>query len=691
MRAEYSVANTYLELSADGETGHLVRIANRLTGDDYLKVELNTPLYKLFCIDRATGSRVEIIPSAPAEVHTETFPDNGSNLSLSFAGGATVSGESADIAATVTVNVSGDDPESRWAIKVSNNDSRYKVTEVLFPYVQGFYLGDSWSDDSIIYPHHAGERTIAPVTEYTSERFKSFWRAGTKQDEQGTYYREINYCGLASMMWMYYYDDANGFHISSYDPDFLVTGLRVETGGPEHPWMGWGMRKYITIDHGACWQSHDYGIAITTEDWHWGARRYRAWFDSVVTIHDNPEYLKDETILSQCYNFKRGGVVYKRFSDIPSMYEEGLADYGMRHMFIASWNRSGFDQDYPEYHPDMDLGSCRQLAQGCEYVNEHNGFVTFYVNSRIFHIKSDYFESLGKKWAMKNYDGTMYHEVYGPHEFVVLCPSDEQWQNRLIDTASWMVESYGASGIYLDQLGSAEPFPCYDPGHTHNDIGQFNQGYMRILRVLHERIQSISPNTFLMIENCGDIYGSYVWGNLTWNGDDYDEFYNVYKYTFPEYAQVHMVNPRRNIDGADRTAKLQNDIARAIALGAVFWVGLDKIPYLTECDHAYLRAAITMRNRIQPLIRDAAFADNDGIADCDPRIQAVRWKLSSGGSLYVVSNPEQVGNAKISVKPEGEIAWFGIDGTEGQPLHRTSAEAVHIDVPASNVSCIVVR
>ena len=47
-----------------------------------------------------------------------------------------------------------------------------------------------------------------------------------------------------------------------------------------------------------------------------------------------------------------------------------------------------------------------------------------------------------------------------------------------------------------------------------------------------------------MTENCGDIYGSYTWGNLTWNGAEYDEYYNVFKYTFPEFVQVNMVNPR---------------------------------------------------------------------------------------------------------------------------------------------------
>ena len=47
--------------------------------------------------------------------------------------------------------------------------------------------------------------------------------------------REINYCGLASMTWMDITDRDFGMHVGSHDPSFPVTGLRVETGGPEDP------------------------------------------------------------------------------------------------------------------------------------------------------------------------------------------------------------------------------------------------------------------------------------------------------------------------------------------------------------------------------------------------------------------------------------------------------------------------
>lgn len=95
----------------------------------------------------------------------------------------------------------------------------------------------------------------------------------------------------------------------------------------------------------------------------------------------NPAFLADECALNQCYNFKRTGNIEHTFRDIPQMYEEGAA-WGVRHMFLASWNRTGFDSFYPEYYPDMELGSAMEFRRGLEYVREHGGFSTLYINAR---------------------------------------------------------------------------------------------------------------------------------------------------------------------------------------------------------------------------------------------------------------------------------------------------------------------
>ena len=97
-----------------------------------------------------------------------------------------------------------------------------------------------------------------------------------------------------------------------------------------------------------------------------------------------------------------------------------------------------------------------------------------------------------------------------------------------------------------------------------------------------------------MTENCGDIYGSYTWGNLTWNGAEYDEYYNVFKYTFPEFVQVNMVNPRGwETEDRDQRLWFYRDMHRAVTLGSVLWMGITtrmsagrRISYLWQEDGA---------------------------------------------------------------------------------------------------------
>lgn len=177
--------------------------------------------------------------------------------------------------------------------------------------------------------------------------------------------------------------------------------------------------------------------------------------------------------------------------------------------------------------------------------------------------------------AVRNEKGEPYRETYGPEHFTVNCPSDTLWRDYLLDTAEFCVKAYGCDGIYLDQLASAEPFACYCAEHSHENIGEFNNGYVYVLRELLRRLRKHNPNAYIMTENCGDIYGSYTWGNLTWNGAEYDEYYNVFKYTFPEFVQVNMVNPRGwETEDRDQRLWFYRDMHRAVTLGSVLWMGI---------------------------------------------------------------------------------------------------------------------
>lgn len=677
----------------DPRTGGLRGLINPHTGDDYLKAyERGTGRAGagLFCIglvdeslemgksaaengagrtgDAWRKNVIRALPGCPDAVNTRVAADGARIVTIHHTDlrlgvdsdddrpGAPGEGGRASVRVEVEVNIRipQDSTELLLTARVTNHEKNLAVTEFLFPAIRGVDLSD-WLkngervEDVLIMPHHAGERIVNPATAFASERYLRFSRANSKKEPDGTYSRELNYCGLASMMWMDYSAGDNGLFLASYDPVFGLTGLRVETGGPENPWLGFSFRKYLWIAPGKTWTSPAYALGVHDGDWHWGARRYRAWFDTVVTQKEPPADLLAMPGLNPRYDFKNGGRVIHRFEEIPALFEEGRKN-GLTHFFIAGWNRSGFDTDYPEYHPDMELGTPVDLEKGCRYVKEHGGIVTFYINARLFDTQSDYFDSLGSRWALRGLDGRMEHETYEPRTFAVMCPASGEWRKHIVDYATWMVKSYHAQGIYLDQLGSAEPHPCYQPDHGHAHPGEFNEGYVKLLDEVTSGIQAVDPSAFIMIENCGDIYGSRIFGSLTWNGEFYDEFFNVYKYTFPEHTQINMVHPRRIDDPVLRREFFYKDIARALLLGSVFWAAPGRRFGEDEELLDYFRKVLALRKAAAPYFAKARFVDVDGIT-VDEGIEASHWVFPDGAGEYsdmlVVAN--QAGLAGRSV------------------------------------------
>ena len=555
-----------------------------MDNENLLGVPSKAPIFSLTALDK-DNRRLSLTPTrARAEENAIVFA-----AALSDAG---------ELNVQTTLRIREEAGALHFTVSVQNDAEGFSVVETLFS-VCGLTFGED-ERTALLYPHHAGEKIVNPTQTLRSERYQQFWRAGTRL-ENGEWVRECNYCGLCSMSFMYLQNERAGLYVGSHDPRFPVTGLMVKTGGEARKYLTLGFRVHKRIAPGEAWESGAFTLALSGDDWHAGARRYRAWIGPLLAEHRTPDFLKGQAALNQCYNFKRVEEIQNRFSDIPRMWEEGH-QRGIDHMFIASWNRTGFDSYYPEYYPDMELGTALDFRRGIDYVNAHGGFATLYVNARLSDTFSDFYPRFLSQMQIEDEKGAPLKETYGPHTFTLNCPSDEQWRHMLVDICDFAAEAYHLKGIYLDQLASAEPFACYNKAHSHEDIGDFNQGYLQILSELRSRLTARDPDSYLMTENCGDIYSAYTWGNLTWNGTDYDEFYNLFRYTFPEFVQVNMCNDRSwEKEPARREKCFYADIERCVLMGNILWIGITSRylgkPELKE-HFDYLMRAVAFRKEI---------------------------------------------------------------------------------------------
>jgi|GEM_PF-4367238 len=600
--------------------------------------ERSGPVLRLVALQ--AGRRVALLPSGQPHVQAEV-----TQLTVTWNQFITPDGLALSIRAQVTVAVA--DGVFVWRLRVE--PGAVQVTEALYPAVGGL------QGDALVMPHHAGERILDPARTLPSQRYQAFHRGQTLCEEDGTFSRELPYCGLASMAWLELDGPDGGTYLGSHDPAFGLAGLRVETDGDS---LTLAIRRYCKMPGHGAWEAPPAVLLPHDGDWHLGARYYRTWIEPHLPSPQRPACLSGRSALNPRYDFKNNGIKH-RFADIPAMYDAGAA-CGLDHFFIAGWNRGGFDANYPEYYPDMELGSARELADGCRYITERGGVTTFYINARIFDTKSAYYPTLGTQWAIKSETGSQHFEVYEPNRFAVICPSADPWRRHLADTADWLLRTTGCEGIYLDQLGSATPFACYDPAHGHDAPDSFNRGYIALLDQLRDRAA-------LMIENCGDIYSSRIWGSLTWNGELYDEFFNLYRYTFPEHNLICMVHPRHMDDPAERERYFYRDLDRAWLLGAYCWAAPQR--RFKPGDDAllrYLHDALQLRRNAETYFAGARFVDTEGFR-VHGDAAATRFE-GEGFSLLAVANPNGAeGDILLAERPEsvtclalgqtGERAW----------------------------------
>lgn len=635
MATSLNLGNDFYSFSLDYQSLRITSLFNKQSGDEYIKYAVDMPLFYIKGL-----LENEVIQSNPV-----LLSSTEDSLYVKFG--------TVEVYADINFICNKND-QLKIKLAIENCDKNFRVTEIVGPNLYGLQLGTDYQKNVLIYPHHAGEKTINPVERYKKEDYQSFWRAKTSLTSYDTYHRQINYCGLASMTFMYLYNEVSGLYFGSHDLSFPVTGVVAEVGAKQN-FMGLSYVKYHDLVKQETYESGEYVISINSKDWHYAKELYRDYLAPHLQFHNYPDYLDDQWGLNQCYNFKRqGNIIQNTFKNIPTMYEQGKK-YGLNHMFIASWNRGGFDTDYPEYYPDMDLGSAMDFVRGLEYVKQNGGIPTLYINARIFELSGDYAATVGEQMAMKDVEGNNYIETYGTKSFTVSCPSDKEWASRLLDTAEFLIKGYGTTGIYLDQLASAEPFPCYQKEHSHSHIGDFNKGYLDVLAKLHQKIKTYGKDKFILTENIGDIYGSYTFGNLTWNGPKYDEYFNVIKYIFPEFVQINMVNPKDVTSFSSPEAKeFIDQMERAIVLGSILWFAPTRIEYNpTNEVIQYSYQALEFRSRIQPMIKNATYMDDIYFKNLNAKLRGAVFE-DDFGYLIIIGNQYNIQD-KVTIQVTGKL------------------------------------
>ena len=165
-----------------------------------------------------------------------------------------------------------------------------------------------------------------------------------------------------------------------------------------------------------------------------------------------------------------------------------------------------FDTHYPDYFPPRE--GFEKVVNNLQKQGIH---IVPYINGRIFDVESDsYLADDGEQYCTKDLGDTprlitddvklqTIIETYGSNaSFCVANPSMQYWQTKIVDAAVDLIGKYGSNGVYIDQIGAAKPYLCYDASMNHTLGGglYWTNGYNDILAA----IKSAQPSAPIITE-----------------------------------------------------------------------------------------------------------------------------------------------------------------------------------------------
>jgi hypothetical protein len=427
-----------------------------------------------------------------------------------------------------------------------DNKSYVRVNELQLPFMDFEQLCGAPEDEMLYLPTELGARYKNPRghaagqhTEYMAADQKAVWL--------NTTYPHLSNTTALAMPWLGVQCGPYFLYMGNHDPEFRISGFNIGTGP-----RGAKSRLMLTVSHypaavnGETLCINGPRVKVFEGDWRDGASYYRAWAEaSWYKPKPIPDWIRDMTGWLRIILKHQYGEIFYRYDDLPRLYEESKR-YGIDTLLIFGWWKGCFDNSYPEYEFDPELGGEDGFKKAIEQIHVMGGKVILYSNGILIDVKTDFYKTHGKLICAKDIDGNEYRDRYkfssegsllkngGYKSFVHACHSTQCWREKLLETTQ-KKQSVNPDAVFYDQLSICMDF-CFDKSHPHkNRIDQAPAHRLESIRA----IRSILPKrrnlgseavTDRIAAELDFVHG--LGGNGTFFGAA--DFPDLYRHTFPE-------------------------------------------------------------------------------------------------------------------------------------------------------------
>ena len=375
-----------------------------------------------------------------------------SNSGIQFAWQVGLGSHDAEV--EMTIRADKGSPVSYWSLKADLPDG-WKVARADFPILPGISLD-------------AAKKMAVPFG----------W--GLEYDvKPGMNYEATYPSMLAAMQFVAFYGGGKALYVGAHDPqaNHKVFSAKADEHCASFTCANWpglaakGGGKYAV--------PYEAAIGAFDGDWYQAAQVYREFALKApwgkagpVSKRPIPQWVKDTDLwlriesdyASTADLCKRAG----EFFDVPTA------------LHWYRWHEIPFDTLYPDYFPTKP-----GFAEGVKALQAEGFHVMPYINGRIVDPNSKGWNEEGlSKSAARQENGEPYTEVYGSKvPLHAMCPYTKAWQDKVVSLVDRLTHECGVDGVYIDQIGCAWAYRCYDATHGHPVGGGhfWVDGYRKLL------------------------------------------------------------------------------------------------------------------------------------------------------------------------------------------------------------------
>lgn len=283
----------------------------------------------------------------------------------------------------------------------------------------------------------------------------------------------------AAMQFQAFYGERDALYLGTHDPKanhkvYLVNAGENTVSYTCENWPGLAEK-----DGGAYKLPYEAAVGVVNGGWYEAAQLYREWALTApwskagkVSERPVPQWLKDTDL------WLRVEFGYEGIADFCKQAHEYFDVPTSLHWY--KWHEIPYDTLYPDYFPTRP-----GFAEGVKELQSMGFHVMPYINGRIVDPNSKGWNEEGlSKSAARQENGEPYTEVYGSQvPLNAMCPYTSAWQDKVAYLVDRLTQECGVNGVYIDQIGCAHAYLCYNKDHGHPLGGGsfWVDGYRRLL------------------------------------------------------------------------------------------------------------------------------------------------------------------------------------------------------------------